>query len=130
MKKSTKKKLDLKEQLRLKTSECATLISNKRKADDDMKNERRRFLECAHVNEKLKTKLQQSNNVFEPVERKKKTEIWYEVEKLLNHEERNGQLFFLVKWENFGQAHNNSWEPENHLRCQILLLNYKKKHNI
>lgn len=120
---------DLKEQLRLKTSECVTLISNKRKADEDMKIERKRFLECAHENEKLKTKLQQLNSVCKPVERKNKAEKWIEVEKLLNHEERNGQLFFLVKWENYGQEHN-LWVPENHLRCPTILLNYKKKNNI
>lgn len=126
--------LHLKEQLRLKTSECETLILFKRKAYEQMHRERKRFRDCAHENEKLKAILQQSTtSVSQPMKRKKpingKTAKWFEVEKLLKHKHRNGQWFFFVKWKNYGQAHN-SWEPEKNLRCPNILLNYKKNHKI
>lgn len=126
--------LHLKEQLRLKTSECETLNLFKRKAYEQMYRERKRFRDCADENEKLKATLQQSTtSASQPMKRKKpiygKTAKWFEVEKLLKHKQRNGQWFFFVKWKNYGQAHN-SWEPEKNLRCPKILLNYKKNHKI
>ena len=49
----------------------------------------------------------------------------YEVESILNHRSRRGQMQYLVKWKGYPD-HENSWLPETSLNnAQELLQNYK-----
>lgn len=38
----------------------------------------------------------------------------YEVEKILDHEERDGEDYWLIKWEGYGNE-SNSWEPNENV---------------
>ena len=50
----------------------------------------------------------------------------YEVEKIINHKwTSDTQLLFLVQWK--GYPGEDTWEPESHLECPVLVHNYFDK---
>lgn len=53
----------------------------------------------------------------------------YEVNALLAHKKRNGEMHFLIHWKNFDSKHD-SWEREGNLECSTLLNRYKKANNL
>ena len=54
----------------------------------------------------------------------------YEVESILKHEDRDGKLYFLVKWVGFSKQ-ENTWVPFDNLDdCQEILEAYCKKEGI
>ena len=54
----------------------------------------------------------------------------HEVEAILNHQMFRGKPQYLISWKGW-PSHENSWEPESHLKnSQALLRNYKKRHRL
>ena len=53
----------------------------------------------------------------------------YDVEKILKHRKRKGEMEYLVKWQGYGDK-DNSWEPVVNLECRDLIAAYNKKQNI
>ena len=54
----------------------------------------------------------------------------YEVEAILNHRSTRRRRQYLVVWKGL-PSHENSWEPEGHLKhAQTILQAYKKRHKL
>lgn len=53
----------------------------------------------------------------------------FEVEKLLAHYKRKGEMVYLVRWKNYGKEYD-SWEGEDNLKCPKILNAYKKSKKI
>ena len=52
----------------------------------------------------------------------------YKVEAILDMEKRRGKAYFLVKWEGYDGAEDNTWEPEAHLTtCPKLMQDFLSK---
>jgi len=51
------------------------------------------------------------------------TEQEYEVEKILDHQVRRRQHFYLIKWKGYPQE-ENTWEPYKNLNCPFELSRY------
>lgn len=53
----------------------------------------------------------------------------YEVDSLLKHRKKYGQLQYLIHWKNYNSKHD-SWQPESDLNCTQLLKQYKRANNL
>lgn len=53
----------------------------------------------------------------------------YEVESLLDHEGKNGEMYYLIHWKNYDSTHD-TWERESNLKCAALLKRYKNANNL
>lgn len=53
----------------------------------------------------------------------------FEVERLLKHRIKNGELMFFVKWKDFNNRHN-SWVKQSNLSCKKILHDYLKRHEL
>lgn len=53
----------------------------------------------------------------------------YEVEKLLDHQQKRDGLYFLVRWKNYTSDYD-TWERESNLMCPDILKKYKQKKKI
>ncbi|CAJ0604791.1 unnamed protein product [Cylicocyclus nassatus] len=51
----------------------------------------------------------------------------YEVEKILDRNEVNGELFYLVRWKGFGQE-DDSWEPVENLSLAVKAISEFEEH--
>jgi hypothetical protein len=47
------------------------------------------------------------------------SDVFYEVEKILNKKTVKGNNMYLIKWKGYGKRHN-SWEPETNLNGELL----------
>ena len=43
----------------------------------------------------------------------------YEVEKVLDKRVKKGQVEYLVKWKNYDDPDDNTWEPIGNLECHV-----------
>ena len=52
----------------------------------------------------------------------------YEVEKILDKRVRKGKVEYYVKWKNWDNPDDNTWEPIEHLECEELIQEYERTH--
>jgi Chromo (CHRromatin Organisation MOdifier) domain len=73
-------------------------------------------------------------NASYPLSRLKKTNLeitgpeHYEVEKILDHKTRGGQIFYFVKWKDY-PIQFATWEPESHITTVDLITDYWSSEN-
>lgn len=53
----------------------------------------------------------------------------YEVEQIIAHKKVNNELFFLIRWRNYG-SEDDTWERKENLNCNKILRNYLKHNNV
>ena len=47
------------------------------------------------------------------------------VEKIVDKRSRDGRIEYLIKWQGYSTT-ENTWEPENYLRCKEMVAKYEK----
>ena len=73
---------------------------------------------CQKLKEEMEVEEADAGNLNEP-------EVTYEVEKIVRHECKQGEYTYVVKWVDWESKHN-TYEPEDHLITNKLLLAYWK----
>jgi len=61
------------------------------------------------------------------VETHRPPSTFYDVESITDRKYRRGTWYYRVKWLDYGVEHS-TWEPEYHLRCDLLVSEYETKH--
>merc|ERR1711874_541850 len=51
----------------------------------------------------------------------------YEVEKIIEKRLRKGKVEYLVKWKNWNDPGDNTWEPIAHLDCDDIISKFEKE---
>jgi len=97
---------------------------SKRKSDFYMENPKKQSLNKSAKTSKQKRE-ETSKKDKKLVEEMEETE--YEVEKIVDHQELDGEIQYLVKWKNWS-SDDNTWEPkENLVGSELIIAKYEKE---
>ncbi|CAG5105646.1 Oidioi.mRNA.OKI2018_I69.chr1.g2320.t1.cds [Oikopleura dioica] len=66
-------------------------------------------------------------DVSAPVAKKTEAEKEWVIEAIVNHRYVENEIKYLIKWKNWPSS-SNSWEPLEHMNCNIMIEEYHQKH--
>lgn len=102
--------------LNSKEAECSELKMNLMTVEQKVENQNKQIRHLQQINQKKYAVEKNSKKM-------------YNVDEIVSHKKVNGELFFLIQWEDFG-AKDRTWEPRKNLLSKKILNDYMNKNNL